>query len=94
MALKPESSYRLKAAFGSGMGEIPAGAEVSVLYVVPPHTPGVGDSRHETVVVEYRYEVQVLDENDVYRSVMVPRSLSLPVPQFEALFEEVVPDAG
>ncbi len=73
--------WRLREGYGSGIGSVPAGVEVTVQAVVEPGTPGVGDDGTPTVLFTF-------EEGEI------TRSLTLPVPVFCARFEEIKTKRG
>ncbi|MFI6512984.1 hypothetical protein ACIBCT_35745 [Streptosporangium sp. NPDC050855] len=70
-------SWQLIDDWGVGPGMLLAGAEVTVLGIYPPGTPGIGYSEHDSAVCQHTG----LDGNT--------RFLALAVPDFIIMFRKV-----
>jgi hypothetical protein len=87
-AINPGDAWTLIPAegLGTGVGSIPAGAQVTIDELLPPYSPGVCWTSDNTVVATYSYDLETRDANGNVISTPTSRILAYPEPDFLALF--------
>lgn len=90
MATMPEinvgDKWRLKADLGTGVGALPAGAEVTISTVLGPFSPGVAQVNENTIISTYAYLDWVYDDDGNLVQEESTRRLAYPESQFRSLF--------
>lgn len=76
--------------YGSGLGHIPTGTEVTVIAVLAPGTAGVGHAGEESVLVSYEHVTHVLSGEGGHAPGSTPRAFSLHTSDFKRLFKKKV----
>lgn len=74
---------------GTGVGMIPAGAQVTISDYLEPFSPGVAQTEEWTAVALYSYTDWGYDDGQQYVELPMTRRLAYPESDFRALFEPV-----
>lgn len=74
---------------GVGLGSIPAGERVTIVYYLPPFSPGALPTLEYTVVSRYDYEDWGYDEFGNWAKIPHQRLLAYPEPDFRRMFARV-----
>lgn len=87
-AINPGDTWTLipTAGLGTGLGAIPAGAQVVIEDVLPPFSAGVCWTDENTVTATYAFQEQTMDANGNATSVPSSRVLAYPQSDFLLLF--------
>jgi hypothetical protein len=70
---------------GTGVGAIPAGAEVEITEILPPFSPGVAPE--DTIISVYRFADWGYDDEGNFVEIQNSRRLAYPESQFRSMFD-------
>lgn len=79
-------TWTLISGLGTGVGALPAGAEVVISVVLPPFSPGVAQVDETTVISTYTYMDWVYDDDGNLVEEETSRLLAYPESSFRLLF--------
>lgn len=79
--------WTLHTGIGTGVGAIPAGAEVEIIQVLPPFSPGVAQVPEDTIVSEYTFTDWGYGDDGELVEMQNSRLLAYPESQFRSMFD-------